>query len=75
MSSIFDAHMRLLSVLPVRTVQGRDVQDQVKEPQNKKKPIRVGSIEYPSVRDAARIRKCSPNTIYHLLDQGKAEYL
>ena len=42
---------------------------------NRKRPVTIGAVTYPSVTDAARIRHVAVTTIYRLLRDGRAHYV
>lgn len=78
MSRLLDAHLRLLCLLPVRTVAARPrrpAQVAEKVMGRPGRPLEIDGVRYESVRDAYRKRNCSTKTIYKLLDMGQARYV
>lgn len=77
MSRLLEAHLKLLSLLPVRTIPAkkRGVWKEIKAPGRFPKPIEVDGVRYESVTTAHKERHCSAKTIYRLLDCGRARYI
>ena len=74
MSSVFDAHMRLLASLPVRT-HHMEPPKEVREPMPRKVPVIIGGQQYESVRAAAQARKIARRAVYEMLTDGRARYV
>lgn len=79
MTAAQEAHLRLLTQLPVRTHERRrgDYYDASVEAaaEASRKRVRIGDMVYPSIRQAALAQKRATKTIWNWLQTGEAEYV
>ncbi len=68
-----EAHLRLLELLPKRTHEFKP-KDTTTE-SNFRRPLIVYGKKYNSVREAVTFLHVSTQTIYNMLDDGRAKYV
>ena len=78
MNALLEAHLRMLTMLPVRSVEGKKPKydpGEYRGPGSAPRPIEIDGTRYESVSAAFKSRHCSPRTIYRFLDSGRAKYV
>ena len=79
MNRALDAHLRLLSTLPVHTHLCHDQNDNMKRnkdaPFSRSRPIRIDGRVFASITEAKLKLKIGAHRLYEMLRSGEAEYI
>lgn len=74
MNLAVEAHLRLLTSLPIRTHVARE-STTIPTKRNVKRPVRINGTDYPSVQAAVRGERMSAKTVILRVIQGRAKFL